>query len=65
LLDGGSWVRQCLEGLKYGESKNLETVLLKIFSIHVGHDVACPEIIMQDDHPAGDVVKVEVAKGKR
>jgi len=34
-------------------------------SVHVGHGVGCPEIIIQDDHPAGDVVKIEVAEGKR
>jgi len=34
-------------------------------SVYVDHGVECPEIIMQDDHPAGDVVKVEVAEGKR
>jgi hypothetical protein len=48
------------DGLKEGESKNLEAAFLKLCYLgigpsindHVGHDIVCLEIVKRDDHPA-------------
>jgi len=48
------------DGLKEGESENLEAAFLKLCYLgigpsindHVGHDIVCLEIVKRDDHPA-------------
>jgi len=48
------------DGLKEGESENLEAALLKLCYLgigpsindHVSHDIVCLEIVKRDDHPA-------------